>query len=70
MALPEPDGIKWMLAPQYVASNETLIRGDFLMDEGSWNVETATIVWTSKRMHTFKKRRSHHRAVRISLSYL
>jgi hypothetical protein len=50
MALPEPTGIKWMLAPQYAANDGKPIRGKIPMYEGAWNAETATITWTSKQM--------------------
>jgi hypothetical protein len=52
MALPEPTGLRWMLAPQYATNRGTPVRGDFPMYEGAWNSETATIVWTSKQLQS------------------
>lgn len=47
MALPEPDGIKWMLAPQYSSRDGGPVPGRHKMFQGSWNAETATVTWTS-----------------------
>ncbi|MCA9135339.1 MAG: serine/threonine protein kinase [Planctomycetales bacterium] len=52
MALPEPTGIKWMVAPYYVANDGKPVSGKCPMYEGAWNAETATIVWTSKQMRS------------------
>lgn len=52
MALPEPTGIKWMVAPYYIANGGKPVSGKCPMYEGTWNAETATIVWTSKQMRS------------------
>jgi hypothetical protein len=40
----QPNGIEWMVAPQYVAKDGNPIRGNYPMYEGAWNAKTATIV--------------------------
>jgi serine/threonine protein kinase len=50
LALPEPTGIKWILATQYFAPDGTPVQSNYPMYEGIWNGETATVVWTAKQV--------------------
>ncbi len=52
MAMPEPTGIKWMVAPYFVENKGKPVSGKFPIYEGAWDAEKATIVWTSKQMRS------------------
>jgi hypothetical protein len=52
MALPEPTGINWMLAPQIPSKEKKPTVGPPKMYEGAWDAKTATLTWTSKQMRS------------------
>ncbi|MCA9057158.1 MAG: protein kinase [Planctomycetaceae bacterium] len=49
LAVPEPEGIKWMLAPAYSTKGEGPIAGLHKLYDGIWNPETGVLRWTSAR---------------------
>ncbi|MCA9195024.1 MAG: protein kinase [Planctomycetales bacterium] len=57
MGGPEPNGIKWLLAPQHSSKAGGTVGGQHKMYEGSWNPENNTITWTSVEMRLPSKRK-------------